>query len=138
MAQVARPDIDIDDDVLNIILRYPPLTNDRHHIDMWVEDGVVFLKGHTATPINRRYLLERISEIPDVVGVNADGFYDDANISLDVGQVVPPGVLANSRYGTVVLSGKLPADTDVDAIAMRVAQIPGVQRVITSFDEAVS
>jgi hypothetical protein len=33
----------------------------------------------------------------------------------------------------VVLSGKAPAD--VDSVAMRVAQIPGVARVVTMFSD---
>jgi osmotically-inducible protein OsmY len=130
-----RPDIDIDDDVLSIILRYPPLAADRHHLHINVVNGVVHLSGHTATTISRRYLVERVSQIPGVVGVNADMLYDDVSVSLEAGQVVPPGVIANSRYGTVVLTGTLPPDADADTVAMRVAQLPGVKRVLTAFSE---
>jgi hypothetical protein len=128
-----RPDIDIDADVVDIIVRYPPLAMDRHHIQVKVENGVVYLSGHTTTPINRRYLVDRVAVLPGVIGVNADGLYDDVNISLAAGQLIPTGVIANSHYGTVVLSGKAP--TDVDGVAMRVAQIPGVVRVVTLFSE---
>lgn len=132
---IVRPDMDIDADVLDIILRYPPLVSDRHHIQVKVNDGVVALIGHTSTPINRGYLVDRVAALPGVVDVNAEALYDDANISLATGQVLPPGVIANTYYGTVVLSGKAPAD--VDTVAMRVAQIPGVVRVVTTFGEAV-
>jgi osmotically-inducible protein OsmY len=134
MAQVStRPDIDIDDDVLNIILHYPPLAADRHHIHIEVQDGTVSLSGHTSNPISRKYLVEKVAGIPGVIGVSADLLYDEASISLNAGQVISPGVLVNVRYGTVLLSGKVPADVDADALAMRVAEIPGVMRVVTTF-----
>lgn len=134
MAQVStRPDIDLDDDVLDIILHYPPLTADRHYITITVENGIVSLSGHTSNSISRKYLVDKVAEIPGVVGVNADGLYDDASINLEVGQVILPGVLANTRYGTVVLSGKLPPDGDAASVAMRVTEIAGVRRVVTTF-----
>jgi osmotically-inducible protein OsmY len=138
MAQApsTRPDIDIDDDVLNIILRYPPLAADHHHIRIHVENGVVHLSGHTSSPINRRYLLDRVIALPGVTEVLAGNLYDDVSISLEAGQVITTGVIANARYGTVVLSGTLLPDADADSVAMRVAQIPGVQRVVTAFGEA--
>lgn len=128
-----RPDIDIDDDVLDIILRYPPLTADRHHINIKVEGGVVSLSGHTSNPISRKYLVDKVADIPGVVGVDADLLYDDASINLGAGQVIQPGVLANSRYGIVVLSGKVPPEVDAAALAQRVAEIAGVRRVVTAF-----
>ncbi|HLU10298.1 MAG TPA: hypothetical protein VK003_11565, partial [Oceanobacillus sp.] len=94
-------------------------------------NGVIFLSGHTSTAISRRYLVDRVAEIPGVVGVNADQLYDDPTIVREVGQVLPLGVIANSRYGNVVLSGKEPPDAD--ALVERIAQIPGVRRVIPAF-----
>ncbi|CAG1771662.1 hypothetical protein BAC2_01874 [uncultured bacterium] len=132
---IVRPDMDIDADVIDIILRYPPLVSDRHHIQVKVNDGVVSFIGHTSNPINRGYLVDRVMALPGVVDVNAEALYDDVNISLATGQVLPTGVIANTYYGTVVLSGKAPAD--VDTVAMRVAQVPGVVRVVTTFGEAV-
>lgn len=131
-----RPDMDIDDDVAGIIVRYPPLATDRHHIRVNVENGVVYLSGHTTTPINRRYLVDRVAALPGVVGISDEALFDDVSISLATGQAIPKGVIANSYYGTVVLSGKAPAD--VDSVAMRVAQIPGVVRVVTMFSDDAS
>ena len=132
-ASTRKPDIDIDDDVLSIILHYPPLTADRHHIHIKVQDGIVSLSGHTSNPISRKYLVDKVAEIPGLVGVSADMLYDEASISLKAGQVIPPGVLVNVRYGVVLLSGKLPPEVDADSLAMRVAEIPGVVRVVTNF-----
>jgi osmotically-inducible protein OsmY len=132
-ASARRPDIDIDDDVLDIILHYPPLAADRHHLTIRVENGIVSLSGHTSNPISRKYLVDKVAEIPGVVGVNADALYDDASINLNVGRMIPPGVLANTRYGIVVLSGKLPSDVNVDTLVGQVAEIAGVRRVVTGF-----
>ena len=128
-----RPDIDIEADVEDIIARYPPLTSDRHHIHVKADSGVVFISGNTTTPINRRYLVDRVLLIAGVREVNAEKLFDDASISLEAGQVIPQGVIANSYYGAVVLSGKAPADPD--AVAQRLVQIPGVVRVVTMFNE---
>jgi osmotically-inducible protein OsmY len=135
MAQLStvRPDMDIEEDVASIIARYPPLASDRHHIHVNAEDGIVYLSGNTSTPINRRYLVDRVLALPGVAGVNAEKLFDDATINLEVGQVIPTGVIANAHDGAVVLSGERPADPDT--LAQRIAQIPGVTRVVTIFNE---
>lgn len=130
---VARPDLDIVEDVQTIIVRYPPLNNDRHKIHVTAENGVVFLSGYVSTPINRRWLVDRAAQVRGVIAVNDEALYDDETLRLDVGQVIPPGVIANVRYGVVVLTGRLPEGTTAEALAETVAAIPGVRQVITRF-----
>lgn len=126
-----RPDIDIEADIIDIILRYPPLAADRHHINITVQNGVVHVSGNTISGINRGYLLQQLATVPNVVGVDDTLFYDDNTITREAGQLIPTGVMVNTTYGVVVLSGKQP--DDVDTVAMKVAQIPGVVRVVTIF-----
>jgi osmotically-inducible protein OsmY len=128
-----RPDIDIHDDVNDIIARYPPLAADRHQLRILVTDGVVHLAGHVKSQPSRRYLVDSIPQIDGVQGVNDRALYDEDTIRIEVGQVIPVGILATMRYGTVILSGKLPDGVTVDDLVSRLAQIPGVERVATNF-----
>lgn len=128
----ARPDIDILGDVNDLIVTYPPLAADRHHVHLSVKSGVVVLTGHCKTPINRMYLIERAAAVPGVIGVNADELYDDESIRLNVGKQLPYGVYANPMFGVVVLTGALPADVSQDDLILHAAEVPGVVRVVTA------
>lgn len=127
-APAARIDGDIVEDIRTIIVKYPPTNNDRHHIDVRVEEGVAHLTGHVQTPIHRRYLQDKVALVSGVRAVDVDELYDDETIRLDVGALVPEGVQVNVRYGTVLLGG-VGAD---DALAQQVTTMPGVARVVTS------
>jgi osmotically-inducible protein OsmY len=128
-----RPDIDIHNDILDLIVHYPPLNADRHHIHVEVTNGAAVIHGHTRSPITHRYLLDALGTINGVQSVNAEHFYDEETIRLDAGRVVPPGVLVNTRYGTLILSGRLPEGTTVEQVITAVSRVPGVERVITEF-----
>ncbi|MCS7071953.1 MAG: BON domain-containing protein [Anaerolinea sp.] len=127
-APAARIDSDIVEDIHTIIVKYPPTNNDRHHIHVRVEDGVAYLSGHVQTPIHRRYLQEKVALVNGVREVNVTELHDDETIRLEVGAVVPEGTQVNVRYGVVLLSGA-PID---EAVAERVASMPGVVRVVTA------
>jgi osmotically-inducible protein OsmY len=125
-----RADVDIQADIERLIVRYPPLNNDRHHIHLTVKDGMVTLQGHVRTPISRRYLLDGIGLIRGVNDVDATAFIDDENLRIEVGRSLPPGILANCEYGIVILSGTLPPGTTADELATQIANIPGVRKVV--------
>lgn len=128
-----RPDIDIHSDIVDLIVHYPPLKADIHHIHIEVNGGVVVIHGHTRSPITRRYLLDAVGKVDGVQSVNADRFYDEETIRLEAGRVIPPGVLVNNRYGTLVLSGRLPEGTTLEQVVAAVSSVPGVERVMTEF-----
>jgi len=127
-----RPDIDIRADIYEIVVHYPPLAADRQYIDVQVEGGRVILSGNVSNPINRRYLVDRAATVPGVTAVDAERLADDISINIAAGRLLPPGMVAHSHHGTVVLSGSLPEGIDLDAVANRVAALPGVRRVIVS------
>ncbi|MBZ0292145.1 MAG: BON domain-containing protein [Anaerolineae bacterium] len=128
-----RPDADIAADIEHLIRRYPPMMNDRHHVKFTVLEGKVTLIGYLKTPITQRYLTETISQVKGVTEVNASGLFDDEDIRLGVGQVIPVGVYCNIEYGAVVLTGHLPAGIDVAALTAEVEKVPGVRYVKTNF-----
>jgi osmotically-inducible protein OsmY len=128
-----RTDLDIDDDIERIIAHYPPLTQDRHNIDVIVQNGVVTLTGHTRTGITRRYLIEAVNNVPDVVRVEADNLHSDGVIRLEIARLIPVGVIANLLYGTVILTGRLPEGVNEEELITAVDNVPGVRAVRTQF-----
>jgi osmotically-inducible protein OsmY len=133
MVQATRPDIDIQEDIYNLVAHYPPLQADRHYFTVEVRDGNVTLSGHVKSPITEQYFVERATEVPGVVSVNHDRLYNEEAIRLAVGRRIANGVIANALYGTVILTGTPPQDKSGDAVVNEVAQVAGVQRVITQF-----
>jgi hypothetical protein len=128
-----RTDLDIADDIERIIAHYPPLTNDRHYLDITVQYGAVTASGHTRTSITRRYLVNALGQIPDVVRVEADGLYCDDHIRLEIARLIPVGVIANVMYGTVILTGTLPEGGNEAELVALVDNVPGVRAVRTQF-----
>ena len=129
-APVTRPDIDILDSLQLWMTGYPPLVNDRNHIQVRVEAGVVILSGNIKTPITRNYLLSHIKQIAGVQGVDDSALYDDETIRLNVGQVLTNGTIGQVEWGTVILAGKLPEGDVLDALIERIGKIAGVKRVV--------
>ena len=129
-----RADIDIVDDIEHFIAHYPPLTKDRHAINVSAKDGVVTISGHTLTPNTRRYFLDRLVDIPGVTEVQAEHFYDDQSIRLDIARLLPEGVLlARIRYGVVVLAGEQPEGIALEQVIEQVRNVTGVVKVVSGF-----
>ena len=133
MVQATRPDIDIRDEIYDMVAHYPPLQADRHHFTVDVRDGNVTLSGHVKSPITERYFGDRVKEIRGVLSLNDDRLYNEEEIRLEVGRRIPTGVIANTVYGNVILTGAPPQGKSGEAVVNDVAQVPGVQRVITQF-----
>jgi len=129
----ARPDVDIKAAIDEVIVQYPPFVNDRHHVDILVQNGVVNVEGYVRSPITRRFLMNNLPRVADVKQVNVDGLYDDESIRIQSGQAVPPGVYVGVDYGIVIITGKLSKDVNRDELARRVQQIPGVKNVMFNF-----
>jgi osmotically-inducible protein OsmY len=133
-AAVERTDLDIVSDIDHFIAQYPPLVKDRHGINVEVRDGQVTVTGHVQTPNTRRYFLDLLPDIVGVRSVDADHFYDDESIRLEIGKAVPVGVkVGKIQHGVVILVGKVPAGSSAASIVAPVQQIAGVVQVIPGF-----
>ena len=131
---VERADLDILSDIEHLIAQYPPLTKDRHAIKLDVKNGHVTVTGHVQTPSTRRYFLNTIPEVEGVQSIDAERFYADESIRLEIGGVLPIGALvANIQHGVVILAGERPAGISVESVVERVQQLPGVVQVIPNF-----
>jgi osmotically-inducible protein OsmY len=131
---IERTDLDILSDIKHFISQYPPLIQDRRAINLDVKNGHVTVTGHVQTPNTWRYFLDMIPEVEGVRSVEAEGFYVDENIRLEIGKVLPVGVLvAKIQYGVVILAGSLPTGSSAESVVKSVGQIPGVVQVIPNF-----
>ncbi len=125
-----RLDIDILADIQRWIYTYPPLSHDRRHIHVSVEGGVAQISGNIKTPITRDYLRKHIREVSGVLQIEDANLYDDDTIRLGLGNILPPGALANPEWGMVVLSGQLPSGEALDKLFGEIGQIAGVHKVV--------
>ncbi len=130
---VPRADVDIAADIDNLLSMYPPMVNDRDYLHYTVDDGAVTLAGHVRTGITKRYITETVQGLPGVKSLDYSQLYDDGTLRLDVGQVIPVGVLVTVEYGVVILTGRLPDGTNERALVSQVEALPGVRAVRTSF-----
>lgn len=127
--KIRRPDEDIAEDIAALIRRFPPLMQSRHWLTVSVVDGVVTVKGHIKSAVGARVLLDNLPDIPGVVSVDSSELYNDDDLRLAVGRVIPPGVRAVVDFGHVLLTGTLPPRHKADTLIRRVEKVPGVRRV---------
>jgi osmotically-inducible protein OsmY len=132
-SSTARADVDIAADIEAIIQRYPPLVHDRPHLRVSVSDGVATVAGHLRSLNTRDFFLQALATVDGLKRVDSDFLHVDELVRLALGQVLPVGVIANTEYGTVVLSGRLPEAMSEDAVVARAGSVPGVRRVVVAF-----
>lgn len=128
-----RPDTAIVEDIRRIIQNYPPAVNDRRKIHYTVQGGVVTLSGYVRSYPTYAYICDNIAQMPGVVSLNADKFYNDEGMRWEVGSVVPTGVQVRVEYGVVILTGALPESANVADVVRQVGLVAGVHRVLTAF-----
>ncbi len=119
-------------DVNHLIAQYPPLTKDRHSMKVSVQDGQVTVSGHVQTANTRRYFVDHVKTLDGVKGLDASRFYDDNTIRLEVSKVLPVGLQANLRYGTVIITGEPPENVSLADLQNQILRLAGVEKVIVS------
>jgi osmotically-inducible protein OsmY len=132
MLKTQRADYLILDDIRRIIINYPPLANDRHHINYDVKDGVITLSGYVRTQPNVTYLMSQLQQIEGLVGLVTDHLYTDESLRFEIGRVIPFGVQVRVEYGNVILAGRPVDAVDVQAVLQIVSQVAGVRRVVNA------
>lgn len=130
---VHHTDVMIEEDIHDLMLSYTPVKHDRHQLHVSVNDGNVSVKGYVKGRPAYTFLVEQLPKVKGVKTVDISELYYDENIRIQTGHVIPPGVLVAVEYGAVILSGKLAPGLTVEEVVKRVAQVPGVRRVLTSF-----
>lgn len=126
-----RDDTAILEDIYHLLATYPPLTNDRHAINVSVKNGAVIISGHVMTTNTRRFFLSRLTSIEGIKSVDAENLHDDTAIRIQLSPLIPAGVQANIRHGVVILSGESPQN--IEALANKILELRGVEKVISGF-----
>lgn len=129
-SSAARPDMDIYEDIASLIMRYPPLSAERNLIEYSVDQGVVRFHGYIGNAINHKYLLSHVALVPGVRRIDDSLLFDQELMRLNIGRILPEGVIVNVRYSSVVLTGTPVSGEDIAQVAQQVANLPGVQKVI--------
>lgn len=124
-----RSDLDLAEDISSVIRSYPPLRQSREFIHYDVQNGFVKVKGNVKTRQAKRHLLDHLKKLEGVGDVDSSAFLADDEISLQVGQLLPQGVMANVSMGVVVLSGELPSSVPLESFVEKIRALPGVLRV---------
>jgi osmotically-inducible protein OsmY len=129
MTTVARPDVDIEDDIHRLIGTFAPLKASRSYFDVKSEDGKIILRGNVRSPQAKRVLLDNVPRVAGVASYDANDLFDDEEVKFSVAQLLPPGVFANVHYGAVTLTGSMPEGASADTISSEIGRISGVRRV---------
>jgi osmotically-inducible protein OsmY len=132
--KAARSDSQIQSAINKLMKSYPPLAHDRHRIQTTVADGTVTITGYVKAMPTYTYVRNNLSRLNGIQQIDAKEFFNDEALRLDIGRAVPSGVQVVVEYGAVILAGKLPAGTTAEDVVRKVALVPGVHRVLTTFD----
>lgn len=130
---VLRSDIDILDDIHNLVYTYPPASHDRDFFHVTVKEGVATVSGHVRSVVVDHWMRGTLSQVEGLHALNLDTLYNDDDLRLQIGHLVPPGVFVNVNHGAVTLTGRLPQGLTDAELVQRVAAVKGVTRIGTLF-----
>jgi hypothetical protein len=132
MSETPKPTLDIREDIETIIRTYPPLRESRPHLKIDVDPaGKVTLLGNVRTHVIERVLVDSTRLVEGVTTVDDSALYNDDEILVEAGKLLPPGVYLTAVNGALVLTGREP--TEVDALVDAVKAVSGVRAVTAKF-----
>jgi hypothetical protein len=132
MSEAPRPTLDIREDIETIIRNYPPLRESRPHLKIDVDPaGKVTLSGNVRTHVIERVLVDSTRLVEGVTAVDDGALYNDDEVLVEAGKLLPPGVYLTAVNGALALTGREPANTD--ALVEAVKAVTGVRAVTVKF-----
>jgi hypothetical protein len=126
-----RPDMDIEEDINGSLRDFAPLKAARGFFKIQSTSGNVKLSGNVGSPQAKLMLLHYVLKTAGVTNVDMSDLYDDEDIRLNVGGIIPEGILVNVQFGRVVLSSTLP-DGHQETLR-RVQSAAGIRKVEMSY-----
>jgi hypothetical protein len=127
-----RPDMDIEEDINASLRDFSPLKAARFFFQIRSTNGNIKVRGNSGSPQAKWVLLEYIQKIRGVIEVDMSDLHDDESLRLNLGAILPEGILVNVQFGSVVLISKLPDDNR--EILHKVRSLAGIRRVVMSYD----
>ena len=125
-----RPDMDIEEDINASLREFSPLKAARGFFRIQSTRGKVTVSGNVGSPQARRMLLHYVLKTAGVSNVDMSDLYDDADLRLNIGGMIPDGILVSVHFGSVVLNSKLPDDHQ--ETLRRVRSSAGIRKVVMS------
>src|SRR5262249_7992036 len=132
-----RPDAELREDVRLAIKGTPKLRVDLPGMDIQAIDGVVWLRGSTASDLNRRLIEDVVRQVPGIDELHND-LYSDMDVAAAVsGALGRDPTTAHERIGVyprlgeVALRGAARSEQARARAEATAAKIPGVRTVRT-------
>ncbi len=132
-----HPDHDIGEDIQEMLAEDAVLpTEDKRHIQVDVEDGVVTLSGNVRVDHTRDYAGALAASATGVVDLHNE-LHDDFAVEAAIGQALNQSRMQNtgkvyvrSNLGEVLVDGFVPTQRAAEDAVRAVARVPGVRSVI--------
>jgi hypothetical protein len=128
-------DADVLEAVRRLIAKDPLVASDEKlHVKVDVDGGVVVLTGNARIEQTRRHLEAAVARVPGVVAVRSD-LVDDITLEAAIGLALArealagAGVYPRSGLGIVTLYGNAVSTRQAEDIVRAVARVPGVREV---------
>jgi hypothetical protein len=125
-----RPDMDIEEDISASLRDFSPLKAARGFFEIQSTDGSVKVSGNVGSPQARQMLLRYVLKTSGVSHVDMSNLYDDEELRLTIGGMIPDGILVSVHFGSVVLNSKLP--NGHQETLRRVRSAAGIRKVVMS------
>ena len=118
-----------------------------NEIDVMVESGIVFLRGHVSSPVNHHRVEKALRSVAGVLGIQNHLVVDDDLVS-DVARALCndnrtrlQGVYVGAQKGVVTLNGRVSSATvrqAAEELAASVPQVRGVVNYLNAPDQVVN
>ncbi len=123
-----RPDMDIEEDINASLRDFSPLKATRSFFKIQSTSGSVKISGNVGSPQARLMLLHYVLKTSGVSNVDMSTLYDDEQLRLNIGGMVPDGILVSVHFGSVVLNSRLPGNHQ--ETLRRVRSAAGIRKVV--------
>ncbi|MEO7002685.1 MAG: BON domain-containing protein [Ktedonobacterales bacterium] len=124
-----RPDSEIEQDIRDAIYDYARLRIDMGGINVHVIDGVVWLRGHVASELNRRLVADQIQGVDNITELHND-LIDDTELAASVSRALAADPrLREERIGVYPALGQVRLRGTVHTAEARTAAAEVARRV---------
>ncbi len=122
-----RSDAEIAADIHSLVRDSFSVVFSREHFSYAVQNGVVIVKGHLASPIGYDLFVDNLTRLEGVAAVDDRELYDDERLRLAIGAVLPRGLRVRVQHGVVALMGRLDSHSpEVQEAVARIGEMPGI------------
>jgi BON domain len=123
-----RPDVDIEEDINSSLRDFSPLKAARGFFRIQSTSGNVTVSGNVGSPQAKHMLRRYVLKTSGVSNVDMSNLYDDEQLRLNIGGMIPDDILVSVHFGNVVLNSRRP-DGHQETLR-RVRSAAGIRKVV--------